>query len=73
MLDYIVWAADPDIISSPITIRWYGLMFAIGFILGYNIVAKMFKHEGAPEKWLGTLLGWTIAGTLVGARSRVFL
>lgn len=68
MLDYIVWAADPDIISSPITIRWYGLMFAIGFILGYNIVAKMFKHEGAPEKWLGSLLGWTIVGTLIGAR-----
>lgn len=68
MLNYIVWAADPDIISHPITIRWYGLMFAIGFLIGYNIVARMFKHEGAPESWLGTLLGWTVAGTLIGAR-----
>ena len=43
-------------------------MFAIGFMLGYTIVARMFRHEGAPEKWLGTLLLWTIAGTIIGAR-----
>ncbi|MDE5895013.1 MAG: prolipoprotein diacylglyceryl transferase, partial [Muribaculum intestinale] len=48
MLDYITWAANPDIISSPITVRWYGLMFAIGFIIGYEIVARIFKHEVAP-------------------------
>lgn len=68
MLDYVVWAANPEIISWPISIRWYGLMFAIGFMLGYTIVARMFRHEGAPEKWLGTLLLWTIAGTIIGAR-----
>jgi len=43
-------------------------MFAIGFIVGFNIVSRMFKHEGAPESWLGTLLGWTVAGTIIGAR-----
>ena len=43
-------------------------MFAVGFLIGYNIVAKMFKHEGAPEKWLGSLLLWTMIGTIVGAR-----
>lgn len=68
MLNYIVWNVDPNIIDSGITIRWYGLMFAIGFILGYNIVARMFKHEGAPEKWLGTLLLYVGVATIVGAR-----
>ena len=68
MLDFITWTANPDIIHSFITIRWYGLMFAIGFIIGYNIDAKIFKHEGAPESWLGTLLMWTVAGTIIGAR-----
>ena len=48
--------------------RWYGLAFAVGFIVGYNIVAKMFKHEGAPEKWLGILLAYLMVGTLIGAR-----
>ncbi|MDE6334869.1 MAG: prolipoprotein diacylglyceryl transferase, partial [Muribaculaceae bacterium] len=68
MLNYIVWNADPTIISWPVEIRWYGLMFAIGFWLGFNIVGRMYKREGAPERWLGTLLIWVAAGTVIGAR-----
>lgn len=68
ILDAIVWDASPDLISWPVTIRWYGLMFAIGFLIGYEIVARMFRHEGAPERWLGILLLWTMAGTVIGAR-----
>ena len=33
MLDYIVWDANPVLIDSFVTVRWYGLMFAIGFCL----------------------------------------
>lgn len=68
MLQYIVWNADPVLIEWPVTIRWYGLMFAIGFWIGFNIVAQMFKREGAPERWLGILLIWVAAGTVIGAR-----
>lgn len=68
MLNYIVWDANPVLIDSFVTIRWYGLMFAIGFLIGFNIVAKMFKHEGAPERWMGLLLIWVGVGTVVGAR-----
>ena len=69
LTDYIYWTVDPTAISlGPITVRWYGLMFVIGFAIGYNIVARMFKHEGAPESWLGSLLMWVFAGTIIGAR-----
>lgn len=68
MLDYIVWDVNPVLIDSFVTIRWYGLMFAIGFWIGFNIVAKMYKHEGAPERWMGILLIWVGIGTVVGAR-----
>lgn len=68
MLDYIIWDPNPLLIDSFVKVRWYSLMFAIGFWIGYNIVAKMFKHEGAPERWLGILLLWTVAGTVIGAR-----
>ncbi len=64
----IIWDMNPDLISSPVTIRWYGLMFAIGFLMGYEIVGRMFRHEGAPEKWLGLLLVWVMGGTIIGAR-----
>lgn len=68
MLDYITWTANPEIFSGFVTIRWYGLMFAIGFLIGYELVAKMFKHEGAPERWLGILLIYVVVATIVGAR-----
>ena len=68
MLNYIVWDVNPEIFTWPVTVRWYGLMFAISFWLGFNIVAHMFRREGAPENWLGTLLLWVAGGTLVGAR-----
>lgn len=68
MLDYIVWNADPMLIDSFVKVRWYGLMFAIGFLIGYKIEERIYRHEGAPENWLGVLLLWTVAGTIIGAR-----
>lgn len=68
MLNFVTWTADPIMIDSFVTIRWYGLMFAIGFLIGYKIVERIFRHEGAPEKWLGVLLLWVIAGTVIGSR-----
>ena len=69
ILDFITWDVSPIIFSlGPLALRWYGLAFAIGFIVGYNIVAKMFKHEGAPEKWLGILLTYVVVATIIGSR-----
>lgn len=69
MLSQIIWDVSPVIFTlGLLSVRWYGLAFAVGFIVGYNIVAKMFKHEGAPEKWLGILLAYLMVGTLIGAR-----
>ncbi len=32
MLNFVYWNADPILFSlGPISVRWYGLMFAIGF------------------------------------------
>lgn len=69
MLSFITWDVSPVIFKLGFfTLRWYSLAFMIGFLVGYEIVARMFKHEGAPERWLGLLLMWTVAGTIVGAR-----
>lgn len=66
---FITWNASPVLFSlGPISVRWYGLAFAIGFLVGYNIVARMFKHEGAPERWLGILLTYVVIATIVGSR-----
>lgn len=69
MLNFVTWDVSPVIFQlGPFALRWYSLAFMVGFLVGYDIVARIFKHEGAPEKWLGTLLAWTVAGTIVGAR-----
>ena len=68
MLDFITWTFNPELISSPVTVRWYGLMFAIGFLVGYEIVWRMFRHEGAPEKWGGSLFVYVVVATFFGAR-----
>ena len=68
MLDFITWTANPNLYSGFITVRWYGLMFAIGFLVGYQIMYHIFKHEGAPEKWLSPMFFYVVIATVLGAR-----
>lgn len=69
ILAFIHWNVSPEIFSiGPIHVRWYGLMFAVGFLFGYNHVEKMFKHENVDLKWLETLFIYLIVATVVGAR-----
>lgn len=68
MLDFITWTASPDIYSGFVTVRWYGLMFAIGFWFGYEVVWREFRHEGVPEAWVSKLFIYVIVATVVGAR-----
>jgi phosphatidylglycerol---prolipoprotein diacylglyceryl transferase len=66
---FIHWNFEPDLFHlGPITVRWYGLMFAISFILGYKIVEKQFKHEKENLEWLDALLTYIVVATIVGAR-----
>lgn len=69
MLSEITWTADPAIFTiGSKEIRWYSLMFIIGFGIGYKIVERMWKRENINPKWIDPLLYYTLAGTVVGAR-----
>ena len=68
MLDFVTWTVRPDLFTGFVSVRWYGLMFAIGFLVGYEIVWRMFRHEGAPEKWVGSLFIYVVVATVLGAR-----
>ncbi|MFB6317405.1 prolipoprotein diacylglyceryl transferase [Saccharicrinis sp. FJH54] len=69
MLGYILWNADPEIFSlGPLHVRYYGLMFGIGFYIGYRIMLNIVKREGLPQEWVEKLFIYTIIGTVVGAR-----
>lgn len=69
MFNFITWTADPVLFTiGPREIRWYGLMFAIGFWVGLEIVKRVFKNEGEKSEWVDSLFIYTIVGTILGAR-----
>lgn len=69
MLQYITWDVAPEIFSiGSLTVRWYGLLWALGIWLALMITQKLFKNEKLPEKWLDKLFIYTVAGTVIGAR-----
>ena len=69
MLSDIIWTADPAIFTiGSKEIRWYSLMFIIGFGIGYKIVERMWRRESINPKWIDPLLYYTLIGTVVGAR-----
>ena len=68
MLSYVTWTASPNIFDGFVTVRWYGVMFAIGFWFGYEVVYRIFKHEGARESWVNALFFFVVIATVVGAR-----
>jgi phosphatidylglycerol---prolipoprotein diacylglyceryl transferase len=69
LLAYINWNASPDIISIGfLTLKWYGLFFASGFLLGLFMVKRMFAVENAPEEWLDKAFIYIVLGAVLGAR-----
>ncbi len=65
----ITWDVSPEIVQlGPLTLRWYGLLFALGFLLGFYIVRRMFLAEGAPEAWLDKCFMAMVLGAVLGAR-----
>ncbi len=65
----IEWNVSPEIIElGPLSLRWYGILFASSFLVGYKIIYDMFKNEGRPEKDLNDLVWYMAFGTVIGAR-----
>lgn len=65
----IQWDQGPNIIElGPLTFRWYGLLFALGFLIGFFIMRWIYRREGKPEQDLDPLLLYLLGGTIVGAR-----
>ncbi len=69
ILNFIHWNVNPEIFGLGfLSIRWYGLLFASGFLIGYYIAEKMMKSEGVDPKWIDSLFFYIIIATVVGAR-----
>lgn len=46
----IPWDANPVAFSlGPLAVRWYGLIYALGFLLGYWVLRKAARHKLIPN------------------------
>lgn len=69
LLAFIEWSVSPEIFHlGPISVRWYGFLFAMAFVAGYFIMTWVFKKENRPQTDLEQLTVYMIFGTVIGAR-----
>jgi phosphatidylglycerol---prolipoprotein diacylglyceryl transferase len=86
----IYWDPDPDLIIIPILnwpIKWYGLFFALGFVIGFSLFERILLRFFLQEKRKGSLNDlqhqalkvtdritvYTVLATAVGARLGHFI
>ena len=64
------WNASPYIFTiGSFGVRWYSILFVVGFVVGWFMFVRFFKREGLPaEKLMDPLLYTLAIATLVGAR-----
>ena len=65
----IPWDVNPEIFHiGAFAVRWYGLLFASSFLIGYFIMNRIFKNENLGEAVLDRLTIYMAAGVIIGAR-----
>ncbi len=71
MFFYIYWNPSPEIFTIPFInwpVRWYGLMWALAFILSHYILSKIYKAENKKQELLDSLTLYVLLGAIIGAR-----
>jgi phosphatidylglycerol---prolipoprotein diacylglyceryl transferase len=69
ILNFIIWNGSPEIFSiGTFALRWYGLFFALGFLISQQILYYMYNKEGKPERDVETLTIYMVVATIIGAR-----
>lgn len=64
-----VWDGDPVAFTIGfLSVRWYGLLFSGGFVIGYFMMMAMFKQAKYNTEDLDKMLVYVFLGTIIGAR-----
>ncbi len=66
---YINWSPNPGIdLFGFYTLRYYSLMWALAFVLGFYLMKNIYKNEKVAETCMDSLFVYVIIGTFLGAR-----
>jgi phosphatidylglycerol:prolipoprotein diacylglycerol transferase len=57
-------------IYGPLAVRWYGLMYLVGFLVGYVLLMRLARTGRLPldPQRTGEFVGWIAVGVIVGGR-----
>ena len=58
----------PGFFLGPLQIRFYGVAYAIGFIVGTAVATRHLARKGVDQDLSGRIAFWTIVFGLIGAR-----
>lgn len=67
-LAFVTWDFTPSVIPGWDIPRWYGIMWALGFYLGFLILNRIYKAEKVPESWMDKTFMYVLIGAILGAR-----
>ena len=68
-LEHFIWNVDPVLLSlGPITIHWYGALFASSIFAGLYFMKWVFNQENQDVASLDNLLMYVVIGIIIGAR-----
>lgn len=66
---YIYWNPDGTLIDLGFyVLRWYSVLFALGFVFSYIILKKQFAKDNVPDEKLQGLIVYVVLATVIGAR-----
>jgi len=67
---HIVWEPTSDGLRlfGNFKIHYYSLMWMVAFILGYQIMKRVYANENQSEKKLESLFMYSVLGIMIGAR-----
>jgi phosphatidylglycerol:prolipoprotein diacylglycerol transferase len=69
MLAYIYINIDPVIVHiGPVALRWYGLMYVVGIIMGVLFMRGYTIRKGISQDIVYRVLWWCIVAGLIGGR-----
>lgn len=75
-LNYVIWDVNPYIFTFPENfpllggrpVAWYGLLWALVFVVGYYVMRKMYRKENLSDELLDKLTIYMLVFSVVGAR-----
>ena len=66
---YIYLNIDPVIVYlGPVALRWYGLMYVVGILMGLQAIVSYTKRKGISQDIVYRILWWCVIAGLIGGR-----